>query len=103
CPPGRAVTSPAPDPGLRAIEACQTCHPDPQTHAPGGTPLPCTQCHDPHGSQNIDLVREIITTPSGANRPIQFNSLLGLMDGSFASASAPGTGVCEICHTTTRH
>jgi len=103
CTTCHAVISPTPGPGHRAIEACQTCHPDTQTHAPGGTPLPCTQCHDPHGSRNIDLVRETITTPSGANQPIEFNNFLGLADGSFASASAPGTGVCEICHTTTRH
>ena len=61
------------------------------------------QCHDPHGSQNIKLVRETITTPGGANRPITFDNLTGLADGSFANASAPGTGVCEICHTTTNH
>jgi predicted CXXCH cytochrome family protein len=95
--------NPTPGPGHRAIEACQTCHPATQTHAPGGVALPCVQCHDPHGSRNTKLVRETITTPSGADRPIQFDNLTGLADGSFASASAPGTGVCEICHTTTRH
>jgi predicted CXXCH cytochrome family protein len=103
CTTCHAEVDPAPGPGHRAVEACQTCHPATQTHAPGGTALPCTQCHDPHGSRNIKLVRETITTPSGADRPIEFDSLLGVVDGSFASASAPGTGVCEICHTTTRH
>ena len=103
CDTCHAEVSPTPGPGHRAVEACQTCHAEPQTHAPGGMALPCTQCHDPHGSRNIDLVHEIITTPSGANRPIEFNNFLGLADGSFASPSAPGTGVCEICHTTTRH
>src|SRR5437867_935695 len=63
----------------------------------------CTLCHDPHGSPDIKLVRETITTPGGANRPITFDNLTGLADGSFANASAPGTGVCEICHTTTNH
>jgi predicted CXXCH cytochrome family protein len=103
CATCHAEVSPTPGPGHRAVEACQTCHSEPQTHAPGGMALPCTQCHDPHGSRNINLVRETITTPSGADRPIVFNNLLGLVDGSFASASASGTGVCEICHTTTRH
>jgi predicted CXXCH cytochrome family protein len=103
CATCHAERSPTPGPGHRAVEACQTCHPVTQTHAPGGTALPCTQCHDPHGSRNIELVRETITTPSGADRSIDFENLLGVADGSFASASAPGTGVCEICHTTTRH
>jgi predicted CXXCH cytochrome family protein len=103
CTTCHAELDPTPGMGHRAVEACQTCHPATQTHAPGGTALPCTQCHDPHGSRNIKLVRETITTPSGADRPIEFDNLLGLMDGSFASASAPGTGACEICHTTTRH
>ena len=103
CTTCHAELDPTPGPGHRAIEACQTCHPDTQTHAPGGIALPCVQCHDPHGSRNIKLVRETITTPSGADRSIAFDNLLGLADGSFASASAPGTGVCEICHTTTNH
>lgn len=103
CATCHAELSPTPGPGHRAVEACQTCHPATQTHAPDGMALPCAQCHDPHGSTNIDLVRETITTPSGAVRPIVFENLDGRADGSFASASAPGTGTCEICHTTTRH
>ena len=103
CATCHAERNPTPGPDHRATEACQTCHPATQTHAPNGMALPCVQCHDPHGSTNTKLVREIITTPSGADRPIAFDNLTGLADGSFASASAPGTGVCEICHTTTRH
>jgi len=103
CTTCHAERDPTPGPDHRATEGCQTCHPSTQTHAPAGVALPCVQCHDPHGSQNIKLVRETITTPGGANRPITFDNLTGLADGSFASASAPGTGVCEICHTTTRH
>ena len=47
---------------------------------------------------------ETITTPS-RRRPADHASTTstGVADGSFASASAPGTGVCEVCHTTTRH
>jgi len=103
CTTCHAERDPTPGPDHRATEGCQTCHPSTQTHAPAGVALPCVQCHDPHGSQNIKLVRETITTPGGANRPITFDNLTGLADGSFANASAPGTGVCEICHTTTNH
>jgi len=73
------------------------------THAPAqGRALPCTQCHDAHGSDNAHLVVESIEIPSGALRPIRFDDLSGLADGSFASASAPGSGICEVCHTRTR-
>ena len=94
----------------KTIDNCGTCHANVHAHPAKVAnrqgrrqTRTCLNCHDPHGSRNINLVRETITTPSGANRPIEFNNLLGLSDGSFASASAPGTGVCEICHTTTRH
>src|SRR5262245_45765508 len=82
CATCHAERSPTPGPDHRAVEACQTCHALPLTHAPGGAALPCAQCHDPHGSRNIDLVRETITTPSGTDRPIVFDNLFGLVDGS---------------------
>ncbi len=104
CDTCHAVVSPTPGKGHRAIEQCQACHADRATHAPPGfAPFPCVQCHDAHGSQNTQLVREIVTTSAGAMVPIRFDSIAGRADGSFASASAPGTGICEVCHTTTNH
>ena len=106
CDTCHAQVSPTPGPNHRAIEACESCHAqsDFATHAPPGrTPFPCTQCHDAHGSANLNLVHEILTTPAGAMVPIRFDSLLGRVDGGFANASAPGTGICEVCHTTTNH
>jgi predicted CXXCH cytochrome family protein len=95
-----AEVSPAPGPGHRAIAACADCH-DTTSHAPGGNALPCTQCHEPHGTTNLDLVVEALATTEGPIVPIRFDNLAGQADGSFASAAQPGTGVCEVCHTTT--
>jgi predicted CXXCH cytochrome family protein len=96
-----AEVAPAPGPGHRTATPCGDCHAN-ATHAPGGAAMPCTRCHDPHGTTNENLVLEAITTPSGTAAPIVFRDLAGRADGSFAAASAPGTGVCEVCHTTTR-
>jgi predicted CXXCH cytochrome family protein len=92
-----------PGPGHRAISACADCHSAERvaTHAPG-VGIPCTQCHEPHGTDNIRLVRDVIHTIQGADQPVHFDNLDGMADGSFASASAPGTGLCEICHTRTQ-
>ena len=92
----------APGPGHEASEPCSACHADSATHAPGGVGMPCMQCHDPHGSANTELVREMLTTTAGTDVPIRFDNRDGRVDGSFASASMPGTGICEVCHTTTR-
>jgi hypothetical protein len=64
--------------------------------------IPCTQCHEPHGSDNARLIREVIHTVQGNDQPVRFDSVGGRVDGSFASASTPGTGLCEICHTRTQ-
>jgi predicted CXXCH cytochrome family protein len=42
------------------------------------------------------------TQTGGCAAPITFTNLKGKADGSFASVSHPGTGICEVCHTTTR-
>jgi hypothetical protein len=97
-----AELAPAPGPGHRAEAACGSCHQDTAAHAPGGNAIPCAQCHEPHGTDNTHLVRDLLTTTQGAQVPIRFDNLFGRVDASFASASAPGTGVCEVCHTTTR-
>jgi len=91
-----------PGPGHRRIPACSECHTN-QTHAPPGHPAqPCVQCHDPHGTTNTHLVLEQVSITQGGQRPISFDNISGLADGSFASPSVPGTGICEVCHTTTR-
>ena len=90
-------------PDHRSITPCKQCHQGPQTHQDplAGTAYECAVCHTPHGSPNILLVRPVIDTPQGDPRPVVFTNLDGLADGSFASVSRPGSGVCEICHTTT--
>jgi len=88
----------------RNVPRCADCHGMQMTHhdPAAGTTMECVVCHTPHGSTNLYLINEQIVTPDGMTRPIQFTSLQGLADGSWASASHPGSGVCEICHTTTQ-
>ncbi len=104
CSSCHAEVLPDPGPGHRATAACADCHSSAlvTTHVPPGIAVPCMQCHDPHGSDNIRLVRDVIHTSQGTDRPLVFTSLTGQADGSFASASAPGTGLCEVCHTRTQ-
>jgi predicted CxxxxCH...CXXCH cytochrome family protein len=107
--------------GTRTIDA--------QTHARGITgtnyatwPVSswkCVDCHDPHGDGNLKMVRSGINAPtatgdttlSGSDSKgtpkrttvtaVTFTSTAGMANGSYASASPKGQGVCEICHTQT--
>ncbi|MEA1980928.1 MAG: hypothetical protein U9N54_08140, partial [candidate division Zixibacteria bacterium] len=77
----------------------------------------CVTCHTPHGSSNIYMVRETITTPNSGDQSVLFKTL-GTGDpynspdpvagsnthGAMADASnAVYTEVCEVCHTTTKY
>jgi len=104
CSSCHAEAAPDPGPGHRLTSACADCHSETRvtTHVPPGIAIPCAQCHEPHGTGNIRLIRDLIQTVHDGERPIRFDNVNGRVDGSFASASAPGTGLCEVCHTETR-
>jgi predicted CXXCH cytochrome family protein len=91
-------------PGHELAPRCAECHATQHTHEDPaqGTVKECTSCHTPHGSTNIFLINEQIQTPNSGTHGVVFNNLTGLADGSFASVTQPGTGVCETCHTMTQ-
>ncbi|OYV74258.1 MAG: hypothetical protein B7Z74_02590, partial [Deltaproteobacteria bacterium 21-66-5] len=63
----------------------------------------CLTCHTPHLTTNIYLIRQQILTPNSATKPVDFRNLSGKADYSFATATNPGSGVCEVCHTKTKN
>ncbi len=77
----------------------------------------CLVCHSSHDVTNIYLIKDSIQTPNSGLREVIFKTL-GIGDpfnapdptvgdptsGVMADASdGVGTGVCEVCHTTTTH
>jgi len=62
-------------------------------------PTGCTECHSPHNTGNVYLVRDRVKTPGGAVRAASFKRYTG------ASSFGEDTGgsICEVCHTNTKY
>jgi len=109
-------------------QLCTDCHALP-THSSqttstkyGNWAMGCLNCHTPHQTTNIYLVRESLTTPNSGTKTVLFHfddasggtnpgdlpgdnpaQLSFLGDRSGANNTPYDDGICEACHTKTNH
>ncbi|MBI5657327.1 MAG: CxxxxCH/CxxCH domain-containing protein, partial [Geobacter sp.] len=81
-------------------QLCADCHAL-RTHssqyssaAYGNRTVNCRDCHTPHETRNIYLIREQIPTPADGLKDVVLYNLNSLATGT-------GVGLCETCHTQT--
>ncbi len=76
----------------------------------GNWAVNCRDCHQPHSTRNIYLVKEQITPPGvngyQSSKTVQFYNTTGDAAGSFVNAGAYPNGPfgpCQACHTRTKN
>ncbi len=66
----------------------------------------CRECHTPHQTRNLGLIRETITTPNSGSKSVAFATTTGDSASSTPSTSSyvnsDQTGPCQVCHTQTQ-
>ncbi|MGB8930010.1 MAG: CxxxxCH/CxxCH domain-containing protein [Anaeromyxobacteraceae bacterium] len=95
-------------------QLCSDCHAGVMSHSSettgskfGSWATTCRDCHTPHSTKNLSLVRMTIKAPErdGATtaQPVTFLNKSGFAAGSYAQPGTgpANTGVCEVCHTQT--
>ncbi len=65
----------------------------------------CLECHTPHDTRNLYVVRESIKTPRSGTKSVTFYNTTGDALNSYGNAAvgASTTGICQVCHTQTRN
>ncbi|MBI4816948.1 MAG: hypothetical protein HY791_11860 [Deltaproteobacteria bacterium] len=86
--------------GHAIVPECSRCHSE-GAHAGSA----CRECHDPHGSVNLYMLRAELRLITGELAGIEFTALEGASEHGLvrtASIGVQGSGLCETCHTETR-
>ncbi len=88
---------------------CMDCHNLPlhssetAGNALGSWAVVCRDCHTPHSTKNIFLVRPKVTPPSitkpAVTKPVTFYTTTGFAANGFLSSTFGG--MCQVCHTRT--
>lgn len=90
-------------------QLCIDCH-NVSTHSSQSTDLDyqnwqvvCLECHTPHSTRNIFLIREQILTPRSGLRTVTLYNKTGDAPNSYVDSQAGSntTGICQVCHTLT--
>ena len=64
----------------------------------------CLECHIPHNTTNIFLIKNTIITPNSGSKAVVLWNTTGDGDNSYVDSTPPGgtpNGVCQVCHTQT--
>ena len=61
----------------------------------------CLVCHDSVETRNLNLIREVISSPNSGPMEVWFTAHSGWR--SFADGDAVYDGICEVCHTSTSY